>query len=582
MPDHQGVILAEMVIKLKGQSDDIVRDRPIKELRSFGMVEIQERGPKQAGGETSESVLEGVLPSVSNELDVSFFPVVKTEEVLLDKGITRLKINLIDLRRWLDTNRRIVPARLWIGRQDNERPSGLRLENIKLVSFSDKSQPAVAFLGRRQLKRWGAILGDTVRDGVFEWPVIDRHFPFSGDVNVNYAISGEWIDIDWPGHFPLQEGTRIHLGITDGEERITSIRVTAFHDGSELGSWTMPPNGSVEMRGEWEGEQDVDHINLQAYLKPGPQIVSFKELVLFRSRDFSFEALMDQFLPGLLGSIRDEIKLQPILEWNGQSVHPDDRVLKRYGGRQDVLGFRVDQLSFNDLANLNILDHPWLEVSRIILESEQPLAIDERGSNDVGTQPKESEGSPTIIVKLVFYLAALVVIWWMAKKSWLQKAWRGVVFIFKWPRDRSLLVLRSFCGISPGLDQIIKFLSDWRGSAFLWSAVTISLFVVGQSNSDPAIESYWFIAASVTALMVWRALLFLVRSRLEAWWPALATKVYGEVGVRYLLGFIVTLILTGAVLVFSLTTLAVQLTLVGYMLLICMVLESAYRKTNID
>jgi hypothetical protein len=153
MPDHEEVILTEMVIKLKGQSQHIVRDRPIKELRwlRWDKARIQDMIRLTTILEASKGISKATATDeqvlLAENVDLVSL---KKEEVLLDDGITRLKINLIDLRQWLDADRRIVPARLWIGRQDKERPSGLRLENIELVSFSDKLQPAVAFWGRRQ------------------------------------------------------------------------------------------------------------------------------------------------------------------------------------------------------------------------------------------------------------------------------------------------------------------------------------------------------------------------------------------------------------------------------------------------
>ena len=108
----------------------------------------------------------------------------------------------------------------------------------------------------------------------------------------------EWVDIRWPVNTTLEDGTRVHLGISNGAGSVRNVRVMAFLEEAELDTWIMAPNGSIDLTRTGLSGSEVDYFLFRLSLRPGTiDEIVLRELALFRPNLLPLKTVLKSPLP---------------------------------------------------------------------------------------------------------------------------------------------------------------------------------------------------------------------------------------------------------------------------------------------
>lgn len=250
---------------------------------------------------------------------------------------------------------------------------------------------------------------------------------------------------------------------------------------------------------------------------------------------------------------RDQLVNQPILALDSNKLLPVDAKFNNHRGNFYFDLGDTDSSFF--IGNIKHLEHPWLEVDKIILERVQPISMDEWQALTRGGVVK-GEGK-SFWLQLLKYSTIILAIWWLIFKGWLGKTFIVLKFLFL-----------SFWNLPHRALSFFNIEVSWIIAFWLWSIVTLSLYAGGVLLSGMQTENYYFTFGGMTVVLTWRAFTEYLRPILESRWPWLSYKVYSRSGTKYFSGFIVVLAGVAGMLVLRLEPIAEQLALIGYYMLI--------------
>jgi hypothetical protein len=279
-----------------------------------------------------------------------------------------------------------------------------------------------------------------------------------------------------------------------------------------------------------------------------------------------------------LVSVREEIEMNPLLEWDGEFIFPKvvGRGLDTNGGWVDLGQVIIgDEGKTLNSKSIRFIDHPWLLLRQVSLKSNQLLS----GNNVMGLldfRPTRDESFGFSWVKWLLYLAAitlLILLWWLNRRGWLPKAVGSTLDssfgLLKWAGSTMLVGLGWIIfDASPRMQKLIGFPASWGGNLCFWSLATVFLYAYWLLMWGGIGENAGFVVSSIAVLMTWRALVWWLHPTLMVHWPVLAETVYGGAGTPYLAGFIVILFVNIVISMLKLDLLAYQVSAAGYYMLI--------------
>ena len=163
---------------------------------------------------------------------------------------------------------------------------------------------------------------------------------------------------------------------------------------------------------------------------------------------------------------------------------------------------------------------------------------------------EEKEGANNILLA-AFSLLLLIGLWWLIRQK---------------DEGKQLWVTRG--------GQVLKEILRKHSSLLFWVSASIILYLTGSYKISGRGENYWFTFGGMAAVMAWRALIRLVRPKLEEHWPATIKKMYGEGGMCYFSGFAVILIIVTVMIALGMERITEQVAVIGfYMLVVGVALE---------
>lgn len=719
------VTLREIIIFLPGDVEKIIARQPVISLTLLqsGVNNFSQQQSIHGSGTAEVLVRDLIVPSSIQPLNV--------------ERSKRLKLDLQSLSQEIGLDSTIVSGKVTPTGFDRKQRSVSVLGDIRFVSFATEEVPLIMSIGKEQLAQLNDRIPEFGDHGSNWWPVLDGYFPFKEEMHVT-GIGEGWVEIDWPLQATLFNGTHVQLYGAGWPERVISMRLTAYHGNTKLGSWLTRDGNSTKLTGDWGVGQAVDRIVLRAFVRPASpdanlanKIPNLQGLVIFRPQLQSFDEALDQRVlgrgnvplvpivvsqppnlvttvkddeftalsidsqseagglaplswvtfmnqtfptrltleynvpPNLLGSsspktrsinqpliavgpatssgapeqrnsicwlrltmkgdsdqwllrdlctvessgqlgftlptwvrqikwealwapssiflgdvvrlaananyvslitMRELIEKEPLLNWRGKDYFPDTRGLNHYGGMLDLGEILIEKKDFFNLAGF-FVDHPWLEVRSVVLEREAPFTLAELDAMGAPTLASQEAGLPGW-VRWVLYGLTLIVVWWSARRRWLQGLWRGVILLLVGLWGGPLILLDRLFRRWPQMDRWSGFLASWSFSLLFWLLVSVGLYVGGLLSHVDSIENYGLTFGAVAAVFVWRAFAQMVQPTLARRWPGVAGKVYGGAGVHYISGFIVMLIGAAVMLALRLEPVAEQLAVIGYYLLV--------------
>jgi len=256
---------------------------------------------------------------------------------------------------------------------------------------------------------------------------------------------------------------------------------------------------------------------------------------------------------------RDQLVSQPILALDSNKFLPVDAKFNKYRGN---LYFDLGDIKYsNFFDDIKYLEHPWLEVDKIILDREEPFSIDEW--QELNKDELIEGGGGSFWLQLLKYLSIIIAIWWLIASGWLIKSFRALVALFLSLWNLPVRVLSRF-----------NIEVSWGAAILWWSMVTLSLYAGGVLLHGMQAENYYFTFGGMALVMSWRALVEYCKPSVGSRWPRLSKKVYSGAGTKYFSGFIVVLVGVAVMLMLRLDPIAEQLAVIGfYLLVVGVVLE---------
>ena len=250
---------------------------------------------------------------------------------------------------------------------------------------------------------------------------------------------------------------------------------------------------------------------------------------------------------------RDQLVSQPILALDSNKFLPVDAKFNKYRGN---LYFDLGDIKYSTyFDDIKYLEHPWLEVDKIILDREEPFSIDEW--QELNKDELIEGGGGSFWLQLLKYLSIIIAIWWLIASGWFIKSFRALIALFLSLWNLPVRVLSRF-----------NIEVNWRAAFLLWSIVTLSLYVGGVLLHGMQAENYYFTFGGMAVVMSWRALVEYCKPSVGSRWPRLSKKVYSGAGTKYFSGFIVILVGVAVMLMLKLDPIAEQLAVIGYYLLV--------------
>lgn len=146
-----------------------------------------------------------------------------------------------------------------------------------------------------------------------------------------------------------------------------------------------------------------------------------------------------------------------------------------------------------------------------------------------------------------------------------------------------LLLIAVLYGIAPWLGVGVYRLTMPSARLARWLTVAFGLYVVGITHIGQPGGNYYFTLGGISGVIVWRIWLGRIRGKVERSWPAVAEKVYRDVGSIYFSGALVGLAITALLMISHLELLAEQVAIIVYYFLIAgtaLELMSMRRESN--
>jgi len=247
---------------------------------------------------------------------------------------------------------------------------------------------------------------------------------------------------------------------------------------------------------------------------------------------------------------KDQLLSKAILALDGNKLLP---VGAKFHKNKGNLYFDLGAITYFD--DIKYLEHPWLEVDKLILDREEHFSLDEW--QELNKEELIEGAGGSFWLQILKYLSIIIAIWWLIASGFLIKSVRALVALFLLLWNLPVRILSRF-----------NIEVNWRVSFWCWAIVTLSLYVGGVLLSSMQAENYYFVFGGMAAVLTWRAFLEYCKPSVESRWPSLSKKVYSGLGTKYFSGFIVILVGVALMLMLKLGTIAEQLAVIGYYLLV--------------
>jgi hypothetical protein len=247
-----------------------------------------------------------------------------------------------------------------------------------------------------------------------------------------------------------------------------------------------------------------------------------------------------------------ELLNHPVMEWNGTALYPAS--LKEISKEDEIQNTYFTSLGLVSIKDetqttplFNTLDHPLVQIKKIVLKKKDPISADEQASLAVQEAEKiivpEEIKNPTYLHFIIFSLL-VGSLWWVGRQNFAIFSLKDPVNLAPELAEKQI---REWLAIGAGLYLLGLFysLAVWK------SAEDISLTLAG-----------------LAILMAWRSLVWKTRPDIELNFPELAIKIYNGAGGPYFFGFIISLGITVFLFIIGLKLLAEHILVIGYDMLV--------------
>ncbi|QZP17302.1 hypothetical protein K6112_04565 [Methylophilales bacterium] len=295
----------------------------------------------------------------------------------------------------------------------------------------------------------------------------------------------------------------------------------------------------------------VDQIKWKATL-PG------KNNIWSNSNKNKFFLNVESFTSYML-TVKNLLVNQSVLTLDGNKLLPDEIKFNKIKGN---LYFDLDSTRYVSDTGFKVnLDHPWLEVDKIVLDQKEQLFKKDFVQDNV---------SKYSFLKLLIYLLIIIGALWLIKSFWVLRA--------------KLLTLWN---LLPRVLRQPNIIVSWKIAFWWWSIVTLSLYTAGfLLFSGIPKDNYWFTFGGLASVLTWRAFVEYYKPSIKSRWPELIKKLYRRASLKYFSGLIVVLAAVAVMIIFGLETIADQLALIGYYMLFVGVgieiVNQINKKSNVD
>ena len=263
-----------------------------------------------------------------------------------------------------------------------------------------------------------------------------------------------------------------------------------------------------------------------------------------QNQTFHFAMRLDKLVDRV--PVRQLIEMQSLFEWHGQSFFPRLNRLQLLQNSMEV-GTIVVNKEETVGNGFYFPEHQWLKLQGLTLSRKQPFTTNEfkyfQLQNNLQSA-EEKEGANNILLA-AFSLLLLIGLWWLTRQK---------------DEGKQLWVTRG--------GQVLKEILRKHSSLLFWVSASIILYLTGSYKISGRGENYWFTFGGMAAVMAWRALIRLVRPKLEEHWPATIKKMYGEGGMCYFSGFAVILIIVTVMIALGMERITEQVAVIGYYMLV--------------